>query len=194
MKSKVTQYSKYNLFLVLIAVISACDWFGTKNKTATPTAQSSTVQAPLPIKGLILINVNDEASFNEARIKGSINIPFEKIEENSQFLPNETKTWDKNSLLVVYCIDYACSASHTVAKKLKNMGFNNIRIYNGGIQEWYQLGQKDKGTYPYEGNVSKGKKPVSYLTRTINKIESKDEGIPSINAEELSKRLSEAEK
>lgn len=171
MKFSLKYWFDYSFLLAAILIIPACNWFGQK-----PVSNNLR-------SGLILVNVNDDVSFKDAHISNSINLPYEKIELEPNFLEKETNSWNKNSFIVVYCIDYACSASHIVAKKLKNLGFNNVHVYSGGIQEWYQFAQKDKGAFPYIGEGRAG-----YLKKEINKIDNA-EGISVISAEELSNRL-----
>lgn len=130
-------------------------------------------------KKLYLINVNDQNLFNDARIKGSINLAFNEIE-------NKVKNLNKDFKTIVYCTDYACTESDRVAKVLKNLGFKNILIYRGGIQEWYQLSLKDPKDYPFEGPAT-----TKFLKRPIEKMDSdlNSNEIQIINAQDLSKLL-----
>lgn len=45
---------------------------------------------------------------------------------------------DKNALIVLYCSDATCLASGDVARKLEKMGYCNVRVYEGGKQDWLE--------------------------------------------------------
>lgn len=87
---------------------------------------------------LIIINVLDPAYYNDAHIKGSINIPFDKLEKEAQSL-------NKKARIVLYCANYACGSSSQGVVILRRLGFEHVYAYEGGMAEWLKLG------YPYEG-------------------------------------------
>ena len=80
---------------------------------------------------LVVINVLDAAHFKDCHMTGSINIPFDELEDT-------IKTLDKNNRYVVYCSNYACTAAPFAAKIMKDAGFNQVFFLPGGIAEWYQ--------------------------------------------------------
>ena len=90
----------------------------------------------------LVINVLDAEQFNDARIAGSINVPYEKLEEWAKENPQY-----KTRKVVVYCANYMCTASAEAAKLLKSLGFSEVFAYEGGIVEWKHLG------YPIEGEA-----------------------------------------
>ncbi len=169
-------YAAWTLSLILLALLPACDWFKKKGGEQ-PTARATN-------KALKIVSVNDEDVYKDAHIKGDIRIPYEKITNLEQV----TEGWDKNTPVVVYCTDYACTASKTFAKALMEHGFTNVAAYEGGIAEWYQLNLKDK-SYPFEGPAQE-----SYLKTPIDKekTENKDTDVPVITAQELHMRMKEA--
>ena len=97
-------------------------------------------------KKIYLINVLDQEEFNDAHIKGSINIPFEKIED---FL---SKIKNKEIKLIFYCANYLCTSSDESAIIAYKKGFKNIFVYKGGMAEWYQLDKKH-GNFDYIGKA-----------------------------------------
>jgi len=102
-------------------------------------------------KKLLVINVLSPDSFKDCHIKGSINVPLDKLEE---YVQQE----DRDIPIVVYCGSYQCTASDKAYRLLKNMGFKNLWAYEGGMAEWYQLG------YACEGECKK-----EYLTQKFEK-------------------------
>lgn len=87
---------------------------------------------------LIIINVLDENLYQDCHIKGSINIPSEK-------LLAKTSSWDKDKDVVVYCATATCSKSKNAYMLLQDLGFFNLHEYSGGIQEWLQKGFETNG-------------------------------------------------
>lgn len=82
---------------------------------------------------LVVINVLDPSYFDDCHIKGSINIPFEQVEE-------QIKTLNKNNHYVFYCSNYACTAAPFSVQQMQEAGFAHVELLPGGIVEWYQKG------------------------------------------------------
>src|SRR5579872_5509479 len=121
---------------------------------------------------LIVLNVLDRDLYDDCHIKNSLHVPFDKVEEFS-------KKIDKNTHLVIYCSNYQCSTSGYVAKKLKDLGFCNVSVYEGGMAEWFQ-----------EGLPVDGAHKCSYLykpSRCIAHDESDE--IPVISIQELAEKM-----
>ncbi len=81
-----------------------------------------------------LIEVLEPGAFQEMHIKGAINIPLSKIGKEAK------DRFDKDKELIVYCTDYECTASPTAAQKLEDLGFTNVKDYEGGKKEWAGAG------------------------------------------------------
>ncbi len=126
---------------------------------------------------LYVINVLDKESYEDCRIAGSINVPFDEVE-------NFAKNLNRKSEVVVYCANYMCSASMSAAQKLKEMGFENVWAYEGGTAEWYQLGLKAEGKYPIEGTCQ-----ASYLSAANERTSNEPTVVPIINADELHEKM-----
>jgi rhodanese-related sulfurtransferase len=82
---------------------------------------------------LVVINVLDKANFDDCHMTGSINVPFEMLED-------KIKTLDKKDHYVLYCSNYACTAAPFAANLMKEAGFEHATFFPGGIVEWYQKG------------------------------------------------------
>ncbi len=120
----------------------------------------------------VVINILDEPFYEDAHIKGSINVPFMQLADFAN-------TLDKESEIVVYCSNYACSASGAATKQLLDMGFAKVKAFEGGMAEWYQL------KFPVEGPSVK-----DYLRAENKKIET-DVPVFEISAQDLKKRMEE---
>lgn len=83
---------------------------------------------------VILIEVLDRESYEKSHIKGAINIPLEDIGAEAK------DRFDKDDEIVVYCSDYECTASPKAARKLDDLGFENVYHYKGGKKDWKDSG------------------------------------------------------
>jgi len=130
---------------------------------------------------LYLIDVNDKDIFNDIKIKGAINLNYENAKK-------EASNFNKDFKLIFYCSDYFCPTSDLTAEIFYELGFKNLFVYKGGIQEWYQLSLKNPEDYQIEG-AAKSK----FLNRSIEKPESEknleESTIKIISAQDLSKLL-----
>lgn len=147
------------IFLISIILLVVCYGFLTLSTKKEPSLE--------------VINVLDKELYDDCHIKGSINIPFNMIEQYAKRL-------DKNTHVVLYCSNYMCTASGAAARMLKKMGFENVWAYEAGMAEWYQ----DK--LPVEGNCKE-----SYLNIHLEKPEITEQGIQPITTQELKNKIKE---
>jgi rhodanese-related sulfurtransferase len=173
--------------LLFVAVIGGgIRWWqhrgvASKKKAAETALFGSTLEAIKSAK-LLIINVNDKEEFDDAHIAGgkgivSIYVPFTEIGKAIEL-------FDKNMPIVTYCSNYFCSACHTAAIRLTEAGFTSVKVFSGGIAEWYQLAQQDAGKYRFDGPAQR-----PYLKIHVNKPASSDEKLTIISAQELQKLI-----
>ena len=55
--------------------------------------------------------------------------------------PN-TVTTPHDMLIVVYCAGPKCPQSLQAAQKLMDLGYTNVKAYEGGLEEWTNAGNK----------------------------------------------------
>src|SRR3989344_3582735 len=80
-----------------------------------------------------LIEVLKEDNYKKGHIPGAINIPLDKLEQESSRLKKEDTT-------IVYCSGYSCTASTKAAELLMKMGFKNVLDFKGGKDAWKNAG------------------------------------------------------
>jgi rhodanese-related sulfurtransferase len=80
-------------------------------------------------------NVLTDEYFKGENIAGSRRVPLNKVgsEVRSTNLP-------KNTEIVVYCGGPKCPMSRMAAEKLMKLGYDNVREYEGGLEEWKDAG------------------------------------------------------
>lgn len=130
----------------------------------------------------VVINVLDKAYYEDGHIEGSLNIPFEELDQK---LP-ELEAQKDSTLFVMYCANPACTASLEAAKKMQELGFNVV-AYEGGSAEWYQKAQVDPEHYKFSGPAQQ-----EYLKEPATIVAQHDGSVKLISAEELSARLAPA--
>lgn len=85
-----------------------------------------------------LVMTLGEWAFQAKHIPGSINVT--RPEQVADLL-------DPDDEIVVYCSNPACTASQMAYQVLTSRGYENVRRYTGGVQEWEEAG------YPLEGEM-----------------------------------------
>lgn len=87
----------------------------------------------------VLVNALDAEDYRAKRIPGSINIPFDKEDIIKSVVP------DKDQSIVVYCANSDCNASPTLAGKLMELNYKNVRDFDGGLAGWRKEGYELTG-------------------------------------------------
>jgi rhodanese-related sulfurtransferase len=80
-------------------------------------------------------NVLTNEWFKGENIAGSRRVPLDKVgqEVRATNLP-------KNAEIVVYCGGPKCPQSRLAAEKFFKFGYENVRTYEGGLEEWKDAG------------------------------------------------------
>ena len=151
----------FGFLLVALLFVAGCSSESKKETLANDTS-------------LVVINVLDKEMFDDAHLKGSINIPFEQVLDS-------TKGWQKSRPLVIYCSNFMCGASAMAVQQLQKEGFTNVRAYEGGTAQWYQL------KFPITGPAQK-----KYLQQVMEQPETHSTTVPTIDAQTLKKEMEEA--
>ncbi len=91
--------------------------------------------------GFVLVDVRSSPVFEECYIPGAINLPYRRINENTE----EIIQLSKEKLVVVYCWGPACNAATKAAARLSTLGFS-VKEMLGGIEYWRREGGPVEGT------------------------------------------------
>lgn len=118
-----------------------------------------------------VVNVLDKHFYDDAHIPGSIQLSVVDVEKAAQ-------KWNKDITVVVYCSNYMCSASMSVARKLKNAGFKHVFAYEAGMAGWKQAG------LPVVGPAKE-----SYLELPNEKLSDKKYDVEEISTHDLKELL-----
>jgi len=91
-------------------------------------------------KGVLFIDARDESDYLVGHITGSINIPFEYLDNYKQKL----EQIPKEKPLVIYCAGTECDLSPLLANLLFEKGYKQVYVFFGGWVEWQEA------NYPIE--------------------------------------------
>lgn len=82
---------------------------------------------------LVLVDTIGKYDGNRFRIRGAKTIPYpEVIDRRKELAPY--------SEIIIYCKHRNCVASKKVALGLKLLNVPNVKVYEGGIDEWMENG------------------------------------------------------
>ncbi len=118
-----------------------------------------------------IINVLSADTYQDCHIKDSISVPLNDLAEFAKELPKDTE-------VIVHCAHFDCPLSKRAWRLLTDLGFTNVRAYEGGMAEWCQKG------YPTVGPCNE-----SYLKEEHFKPLEGDEQVKTITVEELKQKL-----
>lgn len=82
----------------------------------------------------VLVNALAPEAYMAKHIPGSINIPANKENMIKSVIP------DRDQKIVVYCASSDCNASPTLAGKLVELNYSNVRDFVDGIDGWENEG------------------------------------------------------
>ncbi len=79
--------------------------------------------------GFVLVDTIGKYEGNRYRIKGAKTIPYPDVVDRR----DELTLFDE---IIIYCKHRNCRASKKVALALKLLNIPNVKVYEGGIDEW----------------------------------------------------------
>lgn len=88
-------------------------------------------------KTAVFLDARPQSEYASGRIQGARSLPLEAFD---RYFGPATEDQDLDGLLITYCDGEDCTLSIHVAKKLKEMGFENVRILVNGWSLWKQQG------------------------------------------------------
>ena len=87
----------------------------------------------------LIIDARYESDYEAGHLEGAINIPVNSSTEKASEIMDK---YPKDIEMVIYCQSAGCPFAQKVALKLKDIGYENIRIYKGGYNEWIEAQNK----------------------------------------------------
>ncbi len=88
-------------------------------------------------KKTIFLDARYPEDFKAGHIKGAVNLPYEESEE---YAPQVLPKLPQEEEIIAYCDGTECEESLLLARELRELGYENIKVFFGGWQEWQQAG------------------------------------------------------
>lgn len=83
----------------------------------------------------VLVEILSRAAYDQAHLPGAINLPLDRLTElAATLLP------DKTIDIVIYGASPKCVKAQNAARELSNLGYQNVRDYADGKQDWFEAG------------------------------------------------------
>jgi rhodanese-related sulfurtransferase len=83
----------------------------------------------------VLVDALAPISYAMAHLPGAINMTSQLMDDRAR-----RRIPDRDTEIVVYCADEDCGSSVTVANRLVELGYRNVRHYAGGKRDWEAAG------------------------------------------------------
>jgi rhodanese-related sulfurtransferase len=84
---------------------------------------------------LLLLEALPEPYYRRGHLPGARHFPLDQARALAPALAPR-----KESAIVVYCASVTCRNSHAAAVLLRGLGYENVRVYAGGKQDWQDAG------------------------------------------------------
>ncbi|MCP3873692.1 MAG: rhodanese-like domain-containing protein [Desulfobacteraceae bacterium] len=88
-------------------------------------------------KQRIILDVRPTETYNQGHLPGALSFPLMDFDQMVEQLLTSIK---KASPILVYCSSVECTDSHTFAERLKNMKYENVKVFSGGFRQWEEKG------------------------------------------------------
>jgi rhodanese-related sulfurtransferase len=88
-------------------------------------------------RGAVFVDARKETEFREGHVPGALSAPAAKAEKA---LPQTILALPRAGVLAVYCEGGDCQSSLLLAKRLREGGFEDVRVMTGGWAEWTKAG------------------------------------------------------
>lgn len=83
---------------------------------------------------IVLVEALGAAYFADAHLPGALNMPPDQVDALAPRLIS-----DRSVSVVVYCSG-TCQNSEIAAARLEELGYENVRVYLGGKEDWVEHG------------------------------------------------------
>jgi rhodanese-related sulfurtransferase len=97
----------------------------------------------------VLVESLPEEKYRDAHLPGAINVTPEQVQDLDKL-----EEWadehipSRDTEVVVYCADAACSGSEMTANGLETLGYSNVADYHEGKADWQNAGLPTESGVP----------------------------------------------
>lgn len=120
-------------FLVGTFVFLAVAFLINEGKQGGSTVSTANLVSLVNHENAVVLDVRDQKEFGLGHVSGAIHMPFSSIDQRASELDDS-----KDKPIVIVC--KMGQHSSAAGKKLKALGFENVRRLSGGMAEWNAAG------------------------------------------------------
>ncbi len=103
--------------------------------TSKPTIERDELRAEMDRGAVTVVDALPAAPFARRHLPGAVNLVVDQAAtEAANTLP------DKAAAIVTYSTDDKCGRGEGLAARLRELGYTNVRVYSGGIEDWAAAG------------------------------------------------------
>ncbi len=102
------------------------------NKTISRIELATALQGPNPP---VLFEALPVRYWIDGHLPGAVALPPEELAQRLAAL-----ALDRAEPVVVYCASATCANSHQVATRMAQLGYADVRVYEGGKADWVDAG------------------------------------------------------
>ena len=123
------------------------DAFAGRLAPPATTAQSMAGHLPQPVMlaevrdllaaGARPVDARDQAQFADGHLPGALSLPLGEFEERLDAFRRQVAAGET---LVLYCSGYGCPDSFDLGVLLLAAGYQDVRVFEGGVPEWRDAG------------------------------------------------------
>lgn len=95
-------------------------------------------------KKVLFLDARPEPIYKRGHIPGAVNVPY-NANDKEKLMTGIAKDKD----IVVYCYSSRCNQARILEVRIKELGYDNIAVFDGGIIEW------TKAKFPVEKQEDK---------------------------------------
>jgi len=88
-------------------------------------------------KNTVFVDARYPEDFKAGHVKGAINLPYEEFEKYSPGILPHLPTAQE---IIAYCDGTECETSLLLARELADLGYEDVKVFFGGWQEWRNAG------------------------------------------------------
>ncbi len=94
--------------------------------------------------GALLVDARAHEFYLEGHLPKAVSLPLGEVDEQ---LVEFMQSVPKKTILITYCNGYGCPDSYDLGVRLMAEGYEDVRVYEGGVPEWRD------SDLPIEGGV-----------------------------------------
>ena len=93
------------------------------------------VQARIAEGGVVLLEALPAEHYEKEHLPGALNLPHDEVDERAPLLVP-----DKATPVIVYCANGPCANSGIAARRLEELGYQDVSDYELGKEDWAAAG------------------------------------------------------